>query len=382
MRKNKKYVCLLVLVTIYMPVLYAKFSSDQESTARAFLASLIADKKTPGVQYVFADKDGILFQFTAGYADVSSKQPVTEQTTFNGYSITKTFTAAAVVKLALEGKIDLDAPIERYVNGLSYKQSPTVRQTLQHTAGFPNPNPMSWVHLADQDDEFDDTNFFREVIKDIPKLDFEPGIKSVYSNVGYLVLGQLITEVSGQSYEDYVMKEIIAPLALNNDQTISYHIENPENHAYGYIRRWNWLNMLLGFFIDREKFLVSSDDGWTRFNHILVNGKPYGGLVGNATGFSRYSQAILRREEPFTEQLVKSMWQPGTTNNGQAIRRGLAWFRGTLNGKTYFMHSGGAGGYYCEMRIYPDDNRVSMIMTNNTGISDQNYLDKIDGILL
>ena len=147
---------------------------------------------------------------------------------------------------------------------------------------------MPWVHLASQDAEFDDANFFKKVINENPKLAFEPGSKSVYSNIGYLVLGQLVTAVSGQSYEDFVIKEVIAPLALNYDQIISYHIENPGNHAYGYIRRWNWLNPMLGLFIDRKKFLVSSDDGWTRFNHMLVNGKPYGGLIGNAAGFCRY----------------------------------------------------------------------------------------------
>ena len=365
---------------INMPNFFANFSPARETTACAFLASLIEEKKAPGVQYVHADKDGILFAGMAGYADVSSKQPVTAQTTFNAYSLTKTFTAAAVVKLALMGKIDLDAPIALYLSGLSYKQSPTVRQALLHTAGFPNPNPMSWVHLANQDNEFDDTNFFREVINENPELDFDPGSKVAYSNVGYLVLGQLVSEVSGEAYEDYVMKKIIAPLALNNEQTISYHIEDPENHAYGYIRRWNWLNPLLGLFIDRKKFLVRSVEGWTRFNHMMVNGKAYGGLVGNAAGFIRYLQAILRREVPFTNHMVETMWSLGTTNSGQPIPRGLAWYHSAFNGKPYFMHTGGAAGYYSEMRIYPDDNRASVIMTNSTGITRQNYLNRIDSL--
>ena len=279
------------------------------------------------------------------------------------------------------GKFDLDAPISRYISGLPYEQSATVRQALQHTAGFPYPNPMSWVHLAEEDVGFDDASFFRQVIQENPKLAFEPGSKSVYSNIGYLVLGQLIAEASGQSYEDFVIQEIIAPLALNTDQIISYHIDNPDDHAYGYIRRWNWLNPMLGLFIDRKKFLVSSDDGWTRFNHMLVDGKAYGGLIGNAIGFIRYLQAILRREAPFTDQLVETLWTLGTMNNGQSIPRGLAWFHGTLNSKTYFMHTGGAAGYYCEMRIYPDNNRASMIMTNNTGITNQNYLNRIDSLL-
>jgi len=364
-----------------MPRINANVSSEPESVARAFLASLVEEKNTPGVQYVFADKDGLLFECAAGYADISSKQPVTRQTSFNAYSIAKTFTAAAVTKLALMGKIDLDEPISQYVSGLPYGQSPTVRQALQHTAGFPSPNPLRWVHLAEQDVEFDDAKFFRLVIKENPILDFEPGSKCVYSNIGYLVLGQLINEVSSQSYEDFVMKEVIAPLALSQDQVISFHIEHPDCHAYGYIRRWYWLNPMLGLFIDRKKFLVSSDDGWTRFNHMLANGKPYGGLIGNAAGLSRYLQAILRREQPFTDQLVENLWKLGTTNNGLPIHRGLAWRHGALNGKSYFMHTGGAAGYYCEIRIYPDDNRASVIMTNNTGITGQNYLDRIDSLL-
>jgi D-alanyl-D-alanine carboxypeptidase len=364
-----------------MPKLDDNISFDQESLASAFLASLIKEKQAPGVQYVFADKDRVLFEFVTGYADVSSRQPITRQTTFNAYSLTKTFTAAAVAKLALLERIDLDEPIARYVSGLPYGQSPTVRQTLQHTAGFPNPNPMSWVHLVDQDLEFNDTNFFRQVIKENPKLDFEPGSKSVYSNIGYLVLGQFIAEVSGQSYEDFIIEEVIAPLDLNDDQVISYHIEKPDNHAYGYIRRWNWLNPLLGLFIDRKKFLVRSEEGWTRFNHMMVNGKPYGGLVGNTAGFIRYLQAILRREAPFTDHLVETMWKLGATNGGQPIPRGLAWYHSAVNGKPYFMHTGGAAGYYSEMRIYPDDNRASVIMTNSTGITSQNYLNRIDSLL-
>jgi len=366
-----------------MSKLHANYSSAsaQESAARAFLTSLVEEKNTPGVQYIFADKDSVRFECSVGYADVSSKQPVTMQTSFNAYSLTKTFTAAAVAKLALMGKIDLDEPISRYVSGLPYEHSPTVRQTLQHTAGFPYPNPMSWVHLAEQDAQFNDTEFFKQIIKENPKLAFKPGSKSVYSNIGFLVLGQLIAEVSGQSYEDFIMHEIIAPLALTPDQILSFHIENPDNHAYGYIRRWNWMNPILGLFIDRKTYLSSSDDGWTRFSHMLVNGKPYGGLVGNAAGFIRYLQAILRREPPFTDHLVETMWTLGTTNDGQSIPRGLAWYHGSFEGKPYFMHTGGAAGYYCEMRIYPENNRASMIMTNNTGISNQNYLNRIDSLL-
>ena len=356
--------------------------ADPQSEARHLLSSWVESNRAPGVQYIIADSQRIIFEYNTGFADVDAKRPVTSKTTFNGYSITKTFTAAAVVKLAMEGKVDLDTPIKKYLPDLPYNGSPTVRQTLQHTAGFPNPNPLPWIHLVAHHGDFDEQTFIRRIFVNNPELKFEPGSKFSYSNVGYLALGQLVATVSGRSFEDYVMQEIINPLALTKQQTISFRLDRPQEHAYGYIRKWHWLNFFLGFFIDRQTYLASATGGWTRFNHLMVNGKAYGGLVGNSAGFVRYLQAILRREGPFSEQVVQSLWQVGSTNTNQPIRTGLSWFHGILDGKRYFMHSGGAGGYYCEMRIYPDINRVSIIMTNNTGISSQGYLDTVDRFFL
>jgi D-alanyl-D-alanine carboxypeptidase len=377
-----KSVCIAMLVSTYMTTLSANPLLDQNNMARTVLSNLIEENKTPGLQYIFIAQDHTIFQFTGGYAEIASKQVVTDQTTFNVYSVTKTFTAAAVLKLSQQHMIDLDAPLSQYLPELPYKPSPTIRQTLQHTAGFPNPNPLSWIHLADHQDTFDDDAFIKQVIQDNPKLDFEPGSKFAYSNVGYLVLGQLITRVSGRSYEDYVVKEIIAPLGLTGQQKITFRIDHPDTHAYGYIRRWYWLNLALGLFFDRGIYMDGNVNGWSRFNHMQVNGKAYGGLSGNAAGFARYLQAILRREAPFSQQLLDSMWQPAHTNDGKPLRVTLSWFRGDFNGERYYSHSGGAGGYYCEMRVYPDANRASMILTNNTGISTQNYLNKIDGIFI
>jgi hypothetical protein len=104
--------------------------------------------------------------------------------------------------------------------------------------------------------------------------------------------------------------------------------------------------------------------------------------VGSAAGFARYLQAMLKVEAPFTREMLDLMWRPGTTRSGEQVRTGLAWMRGELDGERYFAHSGGAGGYYCEIRIYPDAHRASVIMTNNTGISNQYYLDSIDKFFL
>jgi len=354
----------------------------QKQTATENLQKFINDKRTPGLQYLFVDENSTLFQYQDGLADIRLNIPVTPDTTFTGYSITKTFTAAAVANLALQNKIDLDQPIDSYINDLKIADGPTVRQTLQHQGGFPNPNPLSWIHLADQTTEFDERAFINELLKKHTKLLHRPGDKFAYSNVGYIVLGELVHQVSGMPYDKYVDTLLIKPLELADNQTISYSIDNPGQHAKGHIRRWTWLNLVLGWIIDRNRYLEKGINGWVPFKNILVNGKAYGGLIGNASGFARYLQAMLRHEEPYTQKLLDTMWQPAYTNDGKLTRIGLAWRHGTLNDHRYFTMTGGAGGYYCEIRIYPDIKRASVIMTNNTSISGQNYLDNIDSFLL
>jgi D-alanyl-D-alanine carboxypeptidase len=351
---------------------------EQGQAATQFLNSLIESKQTPGVQYLFVDADKTLFEFHGGMADLGRQTPVTRSTTFNGYSITKTFTAAAVIELVQQGKIDLDAPIRKYLKEFPYPHSPTIRQTLLHTGGFPNPNPISWIHLAKDHASFDEQVFLHQVITDNPELDAMPGEKYAYSNVGYLLLGEVIHQVSGKSYSNYVLDEIIKPLSLGPDDHIAFTIDSPANHAPGHIRRWYWLNPLLGWFIEREQYLGQAVDGWVPFNHILINGNAYGGLIGNAEGFARYLQAILATRPPFNKEMLTLMWQAGSTRDGQPIGRNLSWFQGSFQGLTYYSHAGGAAGYYCELRLYPDIRRASVIMTNNTGISDKRYLDQID----
>jgi len=355
---------------------------EQKQSVSSKLSEFVSGRRAPGLQYVFSDKNGALFRYQAGMADIKLKKPVDATTTFNAFSVTKTFTAAAVVKLSLEHKIDLDQPITRYVKGPAIDNAPTVRQTLQHTAGFPNPNPLPWIHRADRHKEFDETAFIKSVLQQHTTLERKPGEKFAYSNVGYLVLGELVHQVSGKPYDEYIASEIIKPLALTDDQVLSFSIDHPERHARGYIRKWYWLNLFLGRFIDRKEFLGQAIDGWVPFNNLLINGKAYGGMIGNASGFASYLQAMLNRKPPFTQEMLDTLWKIGATNTGEQTRTALAWFHGTLNGERYFMHSGGAAGYYCEVRIYPDIGRASVIMTNNTGISAQQYLDTIDPLLL
>ncbi|MGB8316941.1 MAG: hypothetical protein WCE54_02370 [Ignavibacteriaceae bacterium] len=84
-----------------------------------------------------------------------------------------------------------------------------------------------------------------------------------------------------------------------------------------------------------------------------MNGYPFGGLIGNTRGFAKYLQALLKDNQLITNNSKSKLFETQKTNNGKIIDGCLSWFRGKLGEDIYYSHSGGGGGYYCEIRIYP-----------------------------
>ena len=245
--------------------------------AKAALDRLIAQGETPGLQYMFVSADAVLFSYSAGIANPAESVPVSDRTTFNAYSVTKTFTAAAVLQLAQAGKLELDQPIALYLDRFPYAQSPTVRQTLTHTGGFPNPNPMAWVHLADEHAAFDKQRFVDAVLRANGRLKSAPGQAYAYSNVGYLLLGEAIEKVSGQAYTAYVEQQLIRPLKLSEGESLAFTIEQSGGHARGTLEHWSLLNLVLGLFIDRDRFVDARSTRWVQLRNLYLNGAAYGG---------------------------------------------------------------------------------------------------------
>lgn len=352
--------------------------SDADALARRFLDREIAADNMPGMQYLFLSTDAVLFSHHGGMENLPRRAPVTDRTTFNAYSVTKTFTAAAILQLAEQGKLDLDQPVAQYLDRFPYSSGPTVRETLSHTAGFPNPIPISWVHLADEHPAFDNRRFVNEILDKHASLKSGPGESFAYSNIGYLLLGELIEKVTGQRYPDYVEQQLLRPLSLSNGETLEFTIQQPAQHASGYLERWSLLNAVLGFFIDRDRYIDARSGRWVQLRHHYVNGAAYGGLIGNARGFTRYLQALLAGNHYLSPQNRALLFAPAHTRNGDQLPSSLGWFIGKLNGETYYTHAGGGAGYYCELRLYPRIGRASVVMMNRTSVRDERYLDRID----
>src|SRR4051812_3105862 len=112
------------------------------------LKNTVVHGNSPSVQYVLFDKDNIIKDFSLGLADISGNKKVSDKTTYNAFSVTETFTAIAVLQLDEMKSLDIEQPVQAYLPNFPYSPDITIRQLLSHSAGIPNPIPLSWIHLT------------------------------------------------------------------------------------------------------------------------------------------------------------------------------------------------------------------------------------------
>lgn len=342
------------------------------------LQKTIIDNNSPSVQYILFDKDSIIKKYNCGLADISGNKNVNEKTTYNAFSVTKTFTALAILQLAEQKIIDIEQPVKKYLSDFPYSTDITIRQVLTYSAGIPNPIPLNWIHLTIEHNSFDRNKFFKNIFFKHNKTKFQPNQIFAYSNLGYVLLGQLIEKVTKTSYEKYIKENIIQRLELKTEE-LGFEIIDPNLHAKGYHKILSFTNLILGFFIDKSKFMGKAEGKWRPFNNFYVNGISYGGLIGIPNAFVKYIQNLLKPNNILLSDYYKRMlFTENHTINDKATGMCLSWFSGQLNGNKYFAHAGGGGGYYCEIRLYPDTGIGSVIFFNRTGMSDERFLDKLD----
>jgi CubicO group peptidase (beta-lactamase class C family) len=333
-----------------------------------YLDDQIATSKYPGMQYVVVDANRRLFEYDGGFSDVERRIPMKPTTTMMAYSMTKTFTAVAVLQLVERGKISLDESVLHYLPYIPYGPLVTVRQLLSQTSGIPNPIPLRWVHSASQGVTLDEEDALQGVMAANPRLAFAPGAKYAYSNISYWLLGKVIEQASGQPYETYMQRNVLAPLGLSAAQA-GFKIADPLSQAKGYLARRSFMNLLKRFLVDGE--LIGKDEG--RWAHILdnyVNGPAFGGLIATARGVSVLLQDQLGdRSVLLSPQTLRLFYSQQRVKGQGLVAMTLGWHIRELDGNRYFYKEGGGGGYHSEMRIYPEKKMGSVIMVNESSSS-------------
>jgi CubicO group peptidase (beta-lactamase class C family) len=347
----------------------------------AFLTQYTGSE-VPGLHYIVLDADKTLFEFAGGWADIQNQTPMTLDTTLMGYSMTKTFTAVAVLQLVEDGKIGLDDEIDDYITDSPYSgQHITVRQLLVHTAGIPNPIPLRWAHLVDESASFDEKSALAQVLQGNDRLKSEPGAKYAYSNIGYWLLGSIIEQASGQSYTEYVKSNILQPLDTPSGE-MGFDISAQSQHANGYLAKYSLTNFIKGFVLD-SKFWDGYEGNWLRLENHYLNGPSFGGLVGTGRSFALFLQDQLNPQSVLLEAESRRLLETQQTSAGnKPIPMTLGWHVGEANGLVYYFKEGGGGGFQSEMRIYPTKGIASVVMVNRTNFNSTQFLNRLDAVFL
>ncbi|HUL02655.1 MAG TPA: serine hydrolase domain-containing protein [Gemmatimonadales bacterium] len=351
--------------------------TDRSERVRSYLQTLVSRSRAPGIQYLVVDSTSTLFEYDGGWADVGRRVPMDSTTTLMAYSMSKTITAAAVLRLVGAGRVGLDDPVTRYVDSIPYGDGITVRQLLAHLSGIPNPIPLRWVHLAAAHAGFDESAALAAVLREHPKLKSPPGAKYAYSNIGYWLLSPVVGRASGQPFTAYVADQVLSPLGITPPE-LGYTIPDPAHHATGYLKKYSFMNLAKRLLIDRE-YIGRYEGPWLSIASHYPNGPAFGGLVGTARGFGKFLRDELGPHSVlFDDQTRRLLFEPQRTTGGATVAMTLGWHVGDLGGVRFFYKEGGGGGYHHMMRVYPSAGIATVVMSNATGFDARGCLDVAD----
>jgi CubicO group peptidase (beta-lactamase class C family) len=337
---------------------------------RDVAAELCGKQRPPGLSVAVVKPGRNIWSEGFGLADIEAPSPADADTVYLWFSMTKLVTATAVLQLADRAKLDLDSPVTHFVPGFPQRgdgSRVTIRHLLSHSGGLANPIPIGWVRPAEAPAE-DLHLFTARLLKKHPRLRSEPGIRASYSNLGYLVLGEVIQAASGAPYAEYVRGQILEPLGMTLTDFV-YREDMAPRAATGYHRRFNVSTPLLRLMTPTGIFDHRVGSFWA-LSRFCVQGAPYGGLVGTVSDAARFLNLHVdpgARAGILSEDAVVAMQQ--TTAHGRRLDVGLGWLRrrsDPQNGPPHWEHLGGGGGFFNTMRVYPELNLGLVAMGNTT----------------
>ena len=275
-----------------------------------------------------------------GLANVEWNVPVRPDTVFQIQSVTKTFTASAVMLLVEEGKISLDDNITNYFSDLPKSwEGITVRHLLTHTSGIKDFINEPTVDLRKDLSPAD----VIESLRDKP-LNFAPGEKYAYSNTGYHLLGMIIRKVTGKSWDEFVRERILDPLGMNDTRVVSFSALIT-NRAAGYA----W------------------EDGRIQNGHFIaptILGYAGGGFRSTVLDLAKWD-AALYGEQILKQSSLEQMWTTAELNDGSKSTYGFGWGLGRHQGRRLVSHTGShATGFKSILARYVDDKLTVIILTN------------------
>lgn len=366
-----------------------------------FLEDLVSSGSPPGASLVVVKDGETVYNKAFGVADGPNGIPATPDTVYHWFSVTKIVTAIAIMQLVERGLIDLDDPVSDHLPFFNPEypsassEHVTVVNLLNHSSGLRDnlPEVFGWLHFEDEE-AFDQTKLLRDNIARYDTLAFEPGSKGVYTNVGYMTLGALIEQVTGQSYEEYVVDHVLDPLGMANTR-FEYTEAMRANEGVGMHPMADILTAFLPIAMPPWPFELIRDyaDGQIWLNPFLFDANPPTGLIGPAPDMARFVAAILNGGEfegapILSQRSVETMLNERHVEAGKSDQwsdsfhfdefvQGIGWKVIRDGGRLHHSHGGSGPAFTALMRLYPDEDLGIVILVNGTNLERQDIADAV-----
>jgi CubicO group peptidase (beta-lactamase class C family) len=328
----KRISCLPALLVATVVVLSADATDD-------FVRAEMKRQNIPGLSLAVV-KDGVVIK-AAGYgvADLKTKAPATPETVYKIASVSKQFIATGIMLLVQQGRLGVDDSVRKFIQGTPASWNRiTIRHLLSHTAGLVREPPAFSPFKADTDAHLIESAY-------ATPLRFAPGARWEYSNLGYVILAEVISRVSGQPWSDFIAERVFRPSGMAATRTTT--TEPVANKAAGYS--------------DNDKLIDAPD--WPAV-------RAGGAFLSTVLDLARWD-AVLRSNAILTEASRAQMWTPARLDGGTPALYGFGWHVNRPGARRQVWHGGGLPGFKAQYRRYIDDGVTVIILMNLDDADDE-----------
>jgi serine beta-lactamase-like protein LACTB, mitochondrial len=322
----------------------AGLAADKLERIEKEITAAMSRQNIPGMSVAVVVGQKLVWSNGYGLADLENFVPAKARTAYRLGSISKPITAAAVMQLVERGKIDLDAPIQKYCPAFPAKQWPvTARHLLGHTAG---------VRHYNSDAEFASTRHYNGVVEGLElfkgdPLLFEPGTKFSYTTHGYSVLGCAVEGASGMKFDEYVRQNLFKPAGMDRMQVDDLFAIIP-NRAQGY---------------QKNQSGELRNSGLADTSYKL----PGGGFISTVEDLARFAIA-MQTGALLKKETLDQMWAKQKTRDGKETPYGLGWTITERNGMKEVAHGGAQQRVSTFLYLIPEKGIAVAVMSNLEGV--------------
>lgn len=336
----------------------APLSTAQKKAIDETIAEWLSDTGAPSVSIAIASGTDVAYAKAYGYARLKPRVPATIQTRYEIGSISKQFTAAAVLLLQQRGKLTLDEKVSKYFPAFASADKVSIHQLLGHTAGYRDCSPQDFP-TPEAAKPITEAAFLKEWAT--KPLDFMPGTKWEYSNTDFHIAGAIVEKVSGKSLFTFLQQNIFRPLhmtgILNGDAAPA-----PAMDVQGYTRYGN----------GPVRVAPRTGAGW-RFGA--------GGLVMTPSDLAHWYISLMNRSL-LASRSYDALYTPGKLADGSDTNYSLGLDAWRNHGRLGLGHDGGSSGSRSDSRAWPAEKIAIIALTNNDWAMAEGVVDRLANVVL